>query len=83
MSRQIKVTGYIDSDDLAPTDRDLTHEMGVSNDFFERTSTGQVGVFLSEIEFALVGEPEEADETPAPEVLPPLPSMSDSEDEGV
>jgi len=56
--KRIKVTGYIDPDDLG-MDYDPTHEMGVSNDFYENAMQipgDHVGPLIQEIEFQLVDD---------------------------
>jgi hypothetical protein len=47
---RIKVTGYIDTEDMSPEDADEGHEMGVSEDFFNRHAGGEP-ISLQEIEF--------------------------------
>jgi hypothetical protein len=47
---RIKVTGYIDTDDLAPDDVDLSHEMGLS----DKGYLGQINSLpLDDVEFEL------------------------------
>lgn len=48
---RIKVTGYIDTDDLDPSEVDLSHEMGLSSEGYERYSTRPV--MLDDVEFEL------------------------------
>lgn len=51
---RIKVTGYIDTEDMSPSDVDLTHAFGVSTEFFDRAVT--FGVTVYEPEFELTEE---------------------------
>lgn len=54
---RIKVTGYIDTDDLPPEHVDLSHEMGLSNKGFEAFGVGPsihgngVSAGLDDVEF--------------------------------
>lgn len=36
MAKRIKVTGYLNPDDMDPDDVDLDHEMGLSSEGFDR-----------------------------------------------
>lgn len=60
MTRMIKVTGYIDPEDLSDEERDDDHEMGISNDTYERfVSVGggnDLGQYLTDVEFEVVDE---------------------------
>lgn len=49
---RIKVTGYLDTDDLDPEDVDLDHEMGLSNKGYEEWT--QFFGTLEDVEFQIV-----------------------------
>lgn len=44
---RIKITGYVDTDDLNPEDVDLEHEMGLSSEGYDNLVTGENGRPLS------------------------------------
>lgn len=49
---RIKVTGYLDTEDMIPEDVDLDHPMGVSAKFYEDVSGGRRHLpTLGDIEF--------------------------------
>lgn len=53
---RIKVTGYIDTDDMLPGDVDLTHKTGIAEDYYSSLVSGaQPLPRLWEMEFQLVG----------------------------
>lgn len=57
--KRIKVTGYIDPDDLDFDQKDPTHGMGITNAFYEaamQSPESTVGPLLQELEFELVDE---------------------------
>lgn len=50
---RIKVTGYLDTDEMNPDDVDLAHPMGISANAYERWSAagGVEGEYLEDLEF--------------------------------
>lgn len=60
---KIKVTGYLDTDDMDSLDVDESHPMGVSQSYYEAIATGaRVLPALDDVEFEA-----EPDEEPKPE----------------
>lgn len=58
---KIKVTGFLDTEDMDPMDVDETHPMGVASHFYEQIASGQRPLpTLDEVEFA--AEPDDAPE---------------------
>ena len=55
MGRRIKVTGYLNVDDLTPEEVDLAHETGLSETGYEEIS---VNLCLEDVEFVLLPEGE-------------------------
>lgn len=54
---RIKVTGYIETEDMAFEDLDLGHEMGVSDSAYQAFVTGERPLpTLADLEFELVEE---------------------------
>ena len=54
MAKRIKVTGYLDPEEMASDHVDLSHEMGLSSEGYEAlTGYGPEGLGLEDIEFEL------------------------------
>lgn len=54
---RIKVTGYIDTDDMELEDVDTAHPMGVSDTFYQAVATGQRSMpDMDDIEFKAEGD---------------------------
>lgn len=53
---RIKVTAYVETDDLDPSEVDLTHEMGLSSEGYERFAVNPQLLPLDDVEFRLEEE---------------------------
>ena len=49
---RIKVTGYIDTEELSMDDLDLSHPMGLSSDGYERLNA-ELSNYMDDVDFVL------------------------------